>query len=185
MRCMKEEKRKINTTGLTEKLLAALYGGAAIGLALIFPHIGIVYREFKKEQWEEARRRGILQSTIKRLEKQSLISWGEIDGETRLTLTDGGKKKVLQFKMDNIQILKPKKWDGLWRVVVFDIPEAKSKARRIFRKKLKELEFKQLQKSVFVSRYHCKDEVDFLRHILEISRYVHYIVATEIYGVEK
>ena len=183
---MKEEGRKnISTTGLTEKLLAALYGGAAIGLALVFPHIGVVYREFKKEQWEEARRRGILRATIKRLERQSLISWGEVDGETRLTLTDGGKKKVLQFKMDNLQINKPKKWDGVWRVVVFDIPETKRLARIIFRKKLRELEFTQLQKSVFVSRYQCKDEIDFLRHVLEISRYVHYIVATEIYGVEK
>lgn len=171
--------------GLTKALLAGLAAGAVVGVALAFPGVGVLYREFKKEQWEKARRRGTLRSTIKRLEKQSIVSWKEINGETQLVLTEDGKKKTLQFQVDNLQIKKPEKWDGLWRLVIFDIPEDKRLARGIFRKKLKELEFTQLQRSVFASRYECKDEIDFLRHVLEISPFVHYVLAKEISGVEK
>ncbi len=180
-----KERGLVITKGITKALLIALYGGAVISVALTFPNIGVLYREFKKKQWEDARRRGIFGTTIKRLEKQSLVSWGEVDGQTRLLLTESGKKKVLQFAIDDLQIKKPNKWDGLWRLIIFDIPEDKRLAREIFRRKLRDLEFTLLQKSVFVSRYPCKDEIDFLRHILEIAPFVHYVVAKEISGVEK
>mgnify|MGYP001558009959 CR=1 FL=1 len=171
--------------GLTKALLGALAVGAVVGVALVFPTAGLLYKEFKKEEWEKARRRGALRSTIKRLEKQEIVSWQEIDGETRLVLTEDGKKKTVKFAMDTLQIKKSDTWDGLWRLVIFDVPEDKRLARGIFRKKLRELEFTQLQRSVFVSRYECKDEIDFLRHILEISPFVHYVVAKDISGVVK
>ncbi len=171
--------------GITKALLTALSSGAVIGVALIFPAAGYLYKEFKKQQWEEARRRGSLRSTIRRLEKQSLVSWKEVDGETLLRLTENGKKKTLQFTIDSLQIKKSNKWDGWWRLVIFDIPENKKLNREIFRRKLKDLEFTQLQKSVFVCRYECKDEIDFLRHALEVSPFVHYILAKEISGFVK
>lgn len=42
-------------------------------------------------------------------------------------------------------------WDELWRVVGYDIPENKRTERRMVRKNLHELGFKQLQRSVWVS----------------------------------
>ncbi|HSA83869.1 MAG TPA: hypothetical protein VLF20_03200 [Patescibacteria group bacterium] len=180
-----KKRENVSTKGLTKSLLAVLYGGAVVGLTLVFPNVGILYKTFKKDQWDEARRRGTLRSAIKRLEKQSLVAWGEMDGQTRLVLTEDGKKKVLQFEVENLQLKRPTKWDGLWRIIIFDIPENKKLAREIFRKKLKALEFTQLQKSVFVSRFPCKDEIDFLRHILEIAPFVHYVLAKELSGVER
>lgn len=177
--------RVSGANGLTKALLTLLAGGAVITTALIFPGSGYLYKEYKKDQWEKARKRGALKSTIKRLERQELISWSEVEGEVRLVLTEDGKKKTLQFDIDNLQIKKPSKWDKHWRVIVFDVPEEKRIARNIFRRKLKDLEFKQLQKSVFVSRFECKDEIDFLRHSLEITPFVHYILAKDISGVLK
>ncbi len=182
---MVEKRETVTSRGLTKGLLALLAGGAAIGTALVFPAAGIIYKEFKKQKWEEARRRGVLGSTIKRLEKQSVVAWKEVGGEVRLFLTENGKKKNLQFSIDNLQIKKAKKWDKLWRIIIFDIPEAKKQAREIFRRKLKDLEFEQLQKSVFVSRHECKNEIDFLRHALGIAPFVNYVVAKEISGIEK
>ena len=171
--------------GVTKALLGVLAVGGVVGVALVFPAAGYLYREFQKEQWEKARKRGTLRSTIKRLEKQSIVSWKEVDGVAQLVLTEDGQKKMLQSRFDNLQIKKDEKWDGLWRMVIFDVPEDKRRSRGIFRKKLKELEFTQLQKSVFVTRHECKDEIDFLRHVLEISPFVHYVLAKEIHGVEK
>lgn len=169
--------------GLTKALLVGLGIGAVIGTALLFPGIGVLYKEFKKEQWERARRRGRLNYTIKRLEKQKLVSWKEKDGELILTLTERGKKKVLSYKLEEMKIEKPKKWDKHFRVIVFDIPENRREARNIFRKKLKDLGFHQLQKSVFVCPYECMNEIDFLRHELDIAKFVNYILAKEIQGI--
>lgn len=169
--------------GLTKAVLVGLGAGAVISTALLFPGIGLLYKEFKKEQWERSRKRGRLNSTIKRLEKQKLISWREKDGELILTLTEGGKKKVVGYKIEEMRIQKPKKWDKHFRVVVFDIPESKREARNVFRNKLKDLGFYQLQKSVFVSPYECREEVDFLRQELDIAPFVNYILAKEIQGI--
>lgn len=169
--------------GLTKMVLMSLGTGAIIGIALIFPGIGYLYKEFKKEQWEKLRRRGRLQSTIKRLEEQKLVSWKERNGDLILTLTDKGKKKALKFNIDEMKIKIPNKWDGLFRVIVFDIPEKKREVRNIFRKKLKDLGFSQMQKSVFISRYECREEIDFLRHELEVAPFVNYILAKEISGI--
>ncbi len=166
--------------GLTKAILVGLGAGAIIGLALVFPGAGYLYKEFKKDQWEKARKRGRLKYAIKRLEKQKLVSWKEIDGELILTLTDKGKKRSLRFNIDEMRIKIPKKWDGLFRVIVFDIPEKKREARDAFRKKLKDLGFYQMQKSVFFHRFECREEIDFLRHELEIAPFVNYILAKEI-----
>ncbi|MDO8621372.1 MAG: CRISPR-associated endonuclease Cas2 [Candidatus Levybacteria bacterium] len=171
--------------GLTKALLLTLGTGVVIGTALVFPGIGLLYKEFKKQQWEDAKKRGALRSTIKRLEKQKLISWKEKDGEVQLTLEEKGRKRILQYKMDTLTLKNTGKWDGFWRVVIFDIPEDSRNAREFLREKLKDLGFKQLQKSVFVIRLECKDEIDFLRHSLEISPYVSYILAKDVSSLEK
>lgn len=178
-------KKRVVIGGLTKALLMTLGAGVIIGVALAFPAAGLLYREFRKKQWEDAKKRGLLKSTIKRLEKQKLVSWKEKDGELQLTLEEKGNKRILQYKIDQLAIRETNRWDGLFRIVTFDIPEDKRMARELFRKKLKELGFQKLQKSVFIIRFACKDEIDFLRHSLEISPYVLYIVAKDISSVEK
>jgi DNA-binding transcriptional regulator PaaX len=177
--------KRVVIEGLTKGLLMTLGVGVVMGAGLVFPGAGLLYREFKKKQWEDAKRRGLLKSTIKRLEKQKLVSWKERDGELQLTLEEKGIKKVLKYKIDQLAIKETSKWDGLFRIVTFDIPENNRIAREMFRKKLIELGFQRLQKSVFVIRFACKDEIDFLRHSLEIAPYVLYIVAKDISSVEK
>lgn len=179
------DKNSLVIKGLTKGLLMTLGVGVVIGAALAFPAAGLLYKEFKKKQWEDAKRRGALKSTIKRLEKQELVSWKEKDGELQLTLEEKGIKKVLKYKIDQLAIKETSKWDGLFRIVTFDIPENNRIAREMFRKKLIELGFQRLQKSVFIIRFACKDEIDFLRHSLEIAPYVLYIVAKDISSVEK
>lgn len=171
--------------GLTKALLLTLGAGAVIGTALLFPGVGLLYREFKKQQWEDAKKRGALRSTIRRLERQKMIAWKEEDGKLQLILEEKGRKRTLQYKMDALSLKNTGKWDGMWRVVIFDIPEDSRNAREFFREKLRNLGFQQLQKSVFITRLECKDEIDFLRHSLEISPYVSYILAKDVSSIEK
>jgi len=60
-------------------------------------------------------------------------------------ITNKGKVKILKYDI----IKRSRKWDGKWRVIIFDIPANKKKVRDFLRNRLKILGFKQLQKKVF------------------------------------
>lgn len=181
---MAKSRLKASVKGLTKILLIVLGTGAIITIALTFPGLGILYREFKRNQWDDAKKRGALKATVKRLEKQKLVSWKENEkGEVQLVLTKEGQQRVLRYKIDELN-LSSKKKDGLMRVIIFDIPEKEKAAREIFREKLKEMGFYRLQRSVFVTPYKCKSEIDFLSHSLGVASHVHYIVAKSISDIK-
>lgn len=166
-------------TNLTKILLLMLAGGALITVAVV-PGVGYALAKIEREQIRRAKRRGILSATLKRLEKQKLTAWAQQDGNTILKLTDNGRKKVLRYNIEALTIQKTPELDGLIRVIIFDIPEKQKAAREILRRKLKECGLKQLQKSVFVTPYECREEITFLKNALEISPYVTYILAKEV-----
>ncbi|MBI2041804.1 MAG: hypothetical protein HYT20_02150, partial [Candidatus Nealsonbacteria bacterium] len=63
----------------------------------------------------------------------------------------------------------PKKWDGKWRIVIFDISQPKLSKREAFRGKIKELGFYPLQKSVWVHPHECKGEIQVLKDFFGFS----------------
>jgi len=96
-------------------------------------------RKFKKKT---------LQTSIYRLKKLGLVAK---DPKKKIYyLTDKGKKFVAYIE-DRYEILS-KKWDGKVRVVIFDIPENKRKWRAWLRNELLLLQYKVLQKSVYIGK---------------------------------
>ena len=112
------------------------------------------------------------------LARQKLVDIEEKGGVVRIQLTARGKRKVLSFALDGMQIKSPSRWDGRWRIVAFDIPEKKRRARDIFRQKLKELDFKEFQQSVWAHQHPCLEEISFLVHLYELESYVTYFEGT-------
>lgn len=69
------------------------------------------------------------------------------------------------------------KWDGKWRVILFDIPQEMSRQRVALRRKLRWLGLSPLQKSVFVFPYPCAEEVGEFASRLEVTDYIDIITA--------
>lgn len=113
---------------------------------------------------------------LKRLHKRGLV---EIikrrNGVTSVKLTKEGKEKLKRYQIDLIEIEKPKKWDGKWRIIIFDIPIKKNFARELLRRKMKNVGFYKLQASVFVHPYPCYEVVKFLRDYFGVSSEVEYL----------
>lgn len=113
---------------------------------------------------------------LKRLHKRGLV---EIikrkNGVITVKLTKEGKRKLARYKIDLLEIVKPNKWDGKWRVVIFDIPVKKNSNRELLRYKMKGLGFYKLQASVFVHPYPCFEVVKFLRDYFGVSAEVEYL----------
>lgn len=73
-----------------------------------------------------------------------------------------------------------KKWDGKWRVLIFDIPE-KTRGRRDFlRRRLKELGFKQLQQSVWITPWPLPESFTWLLKEVKIEKYMRALVVESV-----
>ena len=163
----------------TQKVLLLLEGGLALSLTRRPDHYFRVVKKIAKE-WRKINERN-LRRTIKRLYESKLIDYRENNnGTVSLVVTDNGKSKILKYNLDKIEIKKPPSWDKLWRLVIFDIPEKKSKGRVALRAKLKELAFYPLQKSVYIYPYECKDEINFITEIFNLVPYVRFLRVKDV-----
>jgi len=163
----------------SKKILLLLETGLVLSLTRRPDHYFRVLKNASKE-WKKINER-YLRESIKRLYQSKLVDFKEnSDGTVRLILSEKGKNKILKYDLDKIEITKPIRWDKLWRVVIFDIPEEENKGRGALRAKLKELGFYPLQKSVFIHPYECKDEIDFIVEIFELAPYVRFMRVKDI-----
>ncbi|MEK9151310.1 MAG: hypothetical protein AAB547_01620 [Patescibacteria group bacterium] len=115
------------------------------------------------------------------LKKKQLIKLvQESGGKITVQLTNQGEKRLTSYSLDMLKIKKPKKWDGKWRVLMFDIPthpKSYNSARDALRNKIKELGFYQIQKSVWVYPYECEDELLFVAEMFKVQRYIEILTA--------
>jgi len=159
-------------------ILRILATGALLSMAILAPNAPASLFASHKP-WKKYKRNRLRQ-VIKRMADQELVGFREEGKETIVAISEKGKSKLLKFNFDEMKINDQEDWNGTWKIVYFDIPETKKLARELFRKKLKELRFYQLQKSVFITPYGCKDQIDFLRSILEIGDFVSYLETENI-----
>lgn len=99
----------------------------------------------------------------------------DVERGNSLQLTRRGNREARRVSFLDMHIDRPKKWDGIWRMVMFDIPQKRRGARAVFRKKLRDLGFLPYQKSVFVFPFPCEREVRFAAEYLSMQPYVQYI----------
>ena len=164
----------IRMGSMSKKVLLLLIGGASLSLTRRPDQYFKIIRNIAKE-WKKINERN-LKLAIKNLYRSKMIDYKENDdGTVSMVLTDDGRKKIIKYDLDKIQIKKPIKWDTLWRMVIFDIPENERRGRIALAEKLKELGFYPMQKSVFIYPYECKDEIDFVTEIFNLSPHVRFL----------
>lgn len=167
-----EERRE-----LTKEILKGLALGGLVVASFALPNLP---QMFSFLGINDSRERFRANRAVSNLVKNKLIKITDKGGHQTMEITEEGRKRVLLYKFEEMFIERPKKWDGMWRVVMFDIPEQHKKGRDALTRKLRELEFYPLQKSVFVFPFKCKDELDFVCEIFGIRKFVYYFAAKSI-----
>lgn len=110
-----------------------------------------------------------IHDTFAYLKKRGLIRVRYSGKQMYIELTKEGKKKAGLFQIDSLKIPTPRRWDGKWRVLIFDIQEPKKTHREALRGKLKQLGFFPLQKSVWAHPFECATEIELLRDFFGLS----------------
>ncbi len=164
---------------LKKKVLLLLYAGLALGLNRSPKTHWWILREIPKE-WEKLNRQAV-ERAINSLYSSHLIEEKDNkDGTTTLILSENGKQKVLRFNIDNLEIKKPARWDGKWRIVMFDIPEKLKRLRDSLRLHFQEIGLIELQKSVLVYPYPCSNEIEFILELYNARKHVRFVLAEKI-----
>ena len=167
---------------LTKNTLLAI---AAIGIVFVAPGMAPLLRGLARNQFGDKSKAAVAARArrLRELQKRKLIKFTELGGGgVEIELTHLGKKIVRIYDLDKIRLVKPKDWDGKWRVLMYDIPKSKKKASDAFRGKIKQLGLFPLQKSVWVSAYDCFSELEFLATVFDLAldKHIHYFTTKEI-----
>ena len=141
----------------TKDILIILAAGALVGLTIAFPAFPMAISPFfvYGNKYKKFR----LNQIINRMSKRKLVKIKEIEGQKVVEITEKGKIRALCYKMEDLKINKPVRWDKKWRIVIFDIPEKYKRIRDLFRMNLKLMGFYNLQESVLVHPYSCFNQI--------------------------
>jgi len=122
--------------------------------------------------------------TVRHIKSRGYVDVIEKRGEMTLTLSESGRDRAMLYALEDIQITEPAIWDKKWRMVMFDIPEEMRSQRKIFKAKLDELGFAQVQKSVYLHAFPCHNEIEYIRSMYSVGQYVRLAILDKLEGDE-
>ena len=159
--------RKIKAKHYTRQILVYLLAVGVLAFAGGGPAIGMEATEKIFGTGKSSKKKHT--DTFRYLRQRGFVEWRREGHDIVIALTKKGKKRAGKYQIDKLVLEKPRKWDKKWRIVVFDIPNSSTFVRNVFRRKLKELGFYALQKSIWVHPYKCEEEIALLRDFLGAS----------------
>jgi hypothetical protein len=163
---------------VTDALLKEIQEGLEVAVRTIGP---TVYRRLSAANPQSAFAKRAMTTVLRRMEQRGYITRTAHDQSVTFALTNAGRAKL---DLATIQALslppQPARWDGQWRIVLFDVPEQKQLARTVFRRTLKRLGFKYLQRSVWVYPFPCEGLLTELAARLGIGEDVVIVVSRQL-----
>ena len=150
-------KKKRNSRAL--KILKGVGYAGLIVLAASNPYFGLnlisgIKRQNNKKAWRK------FSESLRYLNRRSYVKIiNRSDAGITVKITRKGEELVKELDIDSMQLKKQDSWDGRWRIIIYDVPNKKSKNRLAFAEKLKTLGFVMIQKSVWAYPFECYKEL--------------------------
>lgn len=139
-----------------------------------------VYPELRKIRrlYEKKRGRRNFRQFIYYLKKRGYIQIKNLQGIEGVILTKRGFEHVWKTKL--VAIERKKRRDRRWQMVIFDIPEKQRKLRDILRENLLLLDYRMLQRSVWVCPYDVLKETEEVVRRYVLDSYVKVFLIKEV-----
>lgn len=170
----RENDKKIRRTRLQEAIILTIASGGRLGSAVLIPEV-LSYLT-QGEYIPSHRKREVTKTALKRLKENRLITFSR----NYYVLTPEGTRVLEKWRRNDFQLTKPKKWDGKWRIIIFDIPEKKKSVREEIRRIFVNAGLQKLQDSVWVYPYDCEEIITLLKTDYGVSKDLLYIIADHI-----
>ncbi len=167
-------KPKYDKGELVKEILRAVAVGGIFAMALAAPNVAQLAQFLEPADRRKVRR------VIKSLRDRRLVRLVSRGDRDYFEVTEGGRRQLTEYDIDDMVLNKSKRWDGVWRIVMFDVPHQFRNARDALQFKLRELGFYRYQKSIYITPHRCRDEIDFIACFFHIERCVKYVEVDEL-----
>ncbi|HEY4512417.1 MAG TPA: CRISPR-associated endonuclease Cas2 [Candidatus Paceibacterota bacterium] len=174
----KKIRKKQFASNLQKTILGIIGASGILAVGLIAPGVfkAMKYSGLDKKLF---RKKFVLNRSIDRLLAKGFLEFQEKNRGKFLILTNKGKS-YLNTMMNSKDMLKQKRWDKKWRLVIFDIKEYKRHSRDKLRATLISIGFYRLQNSVWIYPYDCEDLIKLVKADLEIGKEILYVIADHV-----
>jgi len=162
-------------------ILMTVATAGVLSIAVLAPNALQMLKPFLKKK-KKYNFNYYLNKKTEKLIKDGLIKISTEDGEKFLSLTEKGERKLLYYGLAE---KKKQKWDGKWRVVIFDVWENARQKRDLLRLEIKNFGFIQLQRSVWIYPFPCAEFIELLKTDLSFGKNIRYMVVEKLDHDEK
>ncbi len=165
-------------TSIENILLGTLTAAGAVTFAVMAPNALAVLKHIDTDWLSKRDPRQRLHESMSRMRRKGLVRFDE--RTRRYRLTDTGTQMARRIQNGTVRIAIPKRWDGRWRIVMFDINEQQRSLRRKIVSLVSSLGFYRLQDSVWIHPYDCEEIVAFLKTDLQVGKELLYVIADAV-----
>lgn len=120
-----------------------------------------------------------VRAVMSRMRLRGYIRYDPADETSPIVLTGQGIRRARRYERLDITLRRIRKWDHLWRILLFDVPE-RTKRRRPFQRWLKRNGWFKIQDSVYAHPHHSDDELAGYDSWRTISRHCLVILAPSL-----
>ncbi len=165
--------RRRKKQNIQKIVLSTIAAAGVLSIALMAPNALQMLESFGVKPGKGPR------STILRAHDR-LLAEGFIMQEGKgLRLTKRGEAELRRVSLADFKLKKPRRWDGKWRVLIFDIPETRRYVRFQIRQTLLTIGFVRVQDSVWAYPYPCEDLLTLLKADFKIGKDLLYLIVEE------
>lgn len=162
-------------------ILGVIIVAGVLPLLAVAPGLGLVLKRIGFEK--RLQNKDYVPSILTRLIQKGYVRLEGSGEHRRVRITERGKEYFHSRRDTLLHRPQKRRWDGYWRIVMFDIPQTQRRERDLLRRELKEVGFKKLQGSVWVSPDECEEYIKLLKADTRIGKRLIYLKTKEIeYG---
>ncbi|HEY4509267.1 MAG TPA: hypothetical protein VJC13_03280 [Candidatus Paceibacterota bacterium] len=170
---IKSRKRK-SRKDIQKAILTSVKMAGLLSIALVAPNAVQCLKSFGLLS-------GRRQEEIMNRSRENLIRDGLLKYEKGfLELTNKGQTRLDFLEMNDWKMNRPRKWDGRWRMLIFDIPERRKGLRDKIRNTLLSMGFLKLQNSAWIYPYDCEDLINLLKADFKVGKDLLYLIVDSI-----
>jgi len=173
------------TTAIVDRTLTIMVTGSAISASLVLPGLIIGLEKPLNVFWKHMDKRSRereLRTVITYMKSRDLIRGNYDHG---LQITNKGRKRLQKIEFKKLTVKSPQKWDRRWRLIFFDIPENLRQNRKAFIRKLSSIGCRQLQKSVWIHPFPCREVIEKIANFDNVDTHVTYVETSYIDNEKK
>lgn len=112
-----------------------------------------LYQGVEKGEKDPTKAKYALNRSIKTLRDNNLVEQFDTPQNSFLRLTKEGRQKLQSLNLSSDTSLVNTVWDGMWRIIILDLPEDRKSERESLRYLLKKAGFVCVKNSVYASPY--------------------------------